>query len=117
MLKQTFSNYKTQIEKGELLQVIENFYADDISQIENDSPPIIGKAVLADMEIKNLSSVHSVGIEIPTWLVDEEQGLAMGEMVIHFDSKKNGRQVLTEAFLQRWMNGKIVFQKFYYKSL
>jgi hypothetical protein len=57
-----------------------------------------------------------VDIKIPTWLVDEEQGLAMGEMVIHFDSKKKGTQVLTEAFLQRWENGKIVFQKFYYKS-
>ena len=99
MLKQTFLTYKTQIEKGKLLQVIENFYADDISQVENYNPPIVGKTVLTDMEIKNLSRVNSVDIKIPTWLIDEEQGLAMGEMVIHFDSKKNGQQVLTEAFL------------------
>jgi hypothetical protein len=37
-------------------------------------------------------------------------------MVIHFDTKKRGKLLLTEAFLQRWEGGKIVFQKFYYKT-
>ncbi len=117
MLKQTFSNYKTQLENGELLQVIENYYADDMVQVENNNAPIIGKAVLTEMEIKSLAGVHSVEIKIPTWLVDEEQGLAMGEMVNSFDSKKMGKQVLIEAFLQRWVGGKIVFQKFYYNKV
>jgi hypothetical protein len=115
MLKKTFATYKAQLEKGEILQVIEGFYADDIAQVENNDAPIVGKTILTEMEIKNLAGVHSVEIKIPTYLVDEAQGMAMGEMVIHFDSKKSGKQVLTEAFLQHWKEEKIVFQKFYYK--
>ena len=114
MLKQTFATYKVQLEKGELLQVIETFYAADIAQVENNDAPIVGKTVLTEMEIKNLAGVHSVDIKMPTYLIDEEKGWAMGEMVIHSDSKKSGKQVLTEAFLQHWKDGKIVFQKFYF---
>ncbi|MBL7814030.1 MAG: hypothetical protein JNL70_03410 [Saprospiraceae bacterium] len=115
MLKNIFLDYKKQIEQDSPLQVIERFYDDEISQVENTGTPIVGKNVLKELEINNLSKVNSVEIQITTWLVDEEQGLAMGEMVIHFDSKKAGPQVLVEAFLQRWRDGKIVFQKFYYK--
>ena len=117
MLKQTFANYKTQLENGELLQVIETYYADDMVQVENDNAPILGKAALTQMEIKSLAGVHSVEIKIPIWLVDDQQGLVMGEMINSFDSKKMGKQVLTEAFLQRWVEGKIIFQKFYYNKV
>jgi hypothetical protein len=116
MLKEIFLDYKKQLEKGDMLQIIDHFYGDNIHQIENNNAPIIGKSVLKQMEIDNLAGVNSVNIALPTWLVDEEKGLAMGEMVIHFDSKKSGKLLLTEAFLQHWENGKIVLQKFYYKS-
>jgi len=41
----------------------------------------------------------------------------MGEMNISFDSKRHGRKKLHEAFVQHWKDGKIEYQKFYYKEI
>lgn len=36
--------------------------------------------------------------------------LVMGEMFIRMDSKKFGKKKLEEAFIQKWVDGKIIYQ-------
>jgi hypothetical protein len=104
------------LEQGDYLMAIDRFYDDKIIQVENGGDPLHGKARLRDQEKANLDNVHSVEIQITNVVVDEEQGLVWGEMVIHFDSKKSGRKKLSEAFMQHWRDGLIVRQQFYYKG-
>lgn len=111
------TKYKALMEKGAFLQVIDQFYHEDIRQKENSEPSVKGRATLRDMEVKNLNGVHSVELEITSMVVDENQQKVMGEMNIRFHSKKHGWKKLEEAFVQQWEAGKIVNQRFYYHAI
>jgi ketosteroid isomerase-like protein len=115
-LTKTVADYLALFEKGDNLLLIDLFYADDMQQVENDEPPTIGKAVIKAKEEKNLHSVTSFEQKIVSLVIDEAKSMVMGEMLVFFDSKKYGPKKLFEAFIQHWKDGKIVYQKFYYKS-
>jgi hypothetical protein len=114
MLQQQVQAYKQLLESGNTLAVIEQYYADDIYQQENDEETIRGRQRLLDLEKQSLEKIRELVIRIPTLLVDEAQQLVMGEMMITFYHKTEGLKYLKEAFLQQWENGKIVKQQFYY---
>lgn len=111
------TKYKALMEKGAFLQVIDQFYHEDIKQKENNEPSVKGRTTLRDMEVKNLNGVHSVELEIISMVVDENQQKVMGEMNIRFHSKKHGWKKLEEAFVQQWEGGKIINQRFYYHAI
>lgn len=116
-LSELIKQYKILIEKGESLEVIDKFYDDDIMQIENNSDPVGGKQRLLELEKKNIAGVYSFGLTISSMVVDEVLQKVMGEMIVQFDSKKNGKKVIHEAFVQQWQNNKIIQQRFYYGSI
>jgi ketosteroid isomerase-like protein len=115
-LSELVAEYKMLLENGENLKVIEQFYADDIIQIENNSDPVKGKTEITAFEKSNIEGVNWFEQKIDTLIVDEIQKLVMGEMTILFDSKKMGKKKLQEAFIQKWDSGKITYQRFYYKE-
>ncbi len=114
--KEMLMEYRRLMEAGDTLEVIERFYDDDIEQQENYDASIKGKHVLLQLEKDNIERVHSFQIKIHNLLAEAETGRVLGEMEIRFDSKKNGRKILEEAFVQRWRQGKIIYQRFYYKD-
>lgn len=105
------------LESGNTLAVIEQYYAEDIYQQENDEETIRGRQRLLELEKQSLEKIRELVIRIPTLLVDEGQQLVMGEMMITFYHKTEGLKYLKEAFLQQWENGKIVKQQFYYRGI
>ncbi|MEZ5039584.1 MAG: nuclear transport factor 2 family protein [Saprospiraceae bacterium] len=115
--KEKIAKYRALMEKGAFLQIIDEFYHEDIRQIENNEPAIEGKLSLREMEEKTLEGVHSVELEISSLVADEDQQMVMGEMLIHFHSKKHGWKRLREAFVQQWKEDKIIYQRFYYKEI
>jgi len=124
-MKKEFNHYRQLLEQpGEFeqkskdyLELIDKYYADDIFQIENSSEPIRGKERLREMEHKNLDGVHSVETKLNNVVMDEENGLVWGEMVVRFDSKKSGLLRLEEAFFQKWVKEKIQSQRFFYSKM
>ncbi len=114
--KEMLMEYRMLMEAGDTLEVIERFYDDDIEQQENYDASIKGKHVLLQLEKDNIERVHSFQIKVHNLLAEAETGRVLGEMEIRFDSKKNGRKILEEAFVQRWRQGKIIYQRFYYKD-
>jgi len=113
-LQSRFEVYQKLLEEGAFMQIIEEFYSEDIIQIENMASPLKGKALLHQQEEKNIEGVNSVDVKINNKVIDSSQGLVMGEMFINFDSKKKGKTRIEEAFIQKWEDGKIVYQRFYY---
>lgn len=111
------AKYKALMEKGAFLQVIDNYYHEAIKQKENSEPSVKGRSTLREMEEKNLDGVHAVELEILSMVIDEEQEMVMGEMLIRFHSKKHGWKKLAEAFIQKWEDGKIIYQRFYYHAI
>jgi len=89
-LPATVARYRELLEKGDNLLLIDQLYAEDIQQVENDEAPVIGKPVIRAMEKNNLNGVNSLEQKIVSLLIDEATGIVMGEMEIFFDSKKYG---------------------------
>jgi hypothetical protein len=117
MLREQVDQYKQLLEQGDTIAVIEQFYHDDIYQLENDEETIVGKQRLLELERQSLEKVRDLILRVPTIVVDEEQQIVMGEMMITFYHKTGGLRFLKEAFVQQWENGKIVKQQFYYRAI
>jgi len=117
MLRELVDRYKQLLEQGDTIAVIEQFYDDNIYQLENDEETIVGKQRLLDLERQSLEKVNELILRIPTLVVDEEQQVVMGEMMITFYHKTGGLRFLKEAFIQHWENGRIVKQQFYYRGI
>jgi hypothetical protein len=114
--KETVTEFKLLLAKTPSLEMMHIYYADDIVQIENDEPAIVGKDVIMKMEKENLSKIIWHKESIITMLIDEEKQIVMGEMLIQFETKKHQKKKLEEAFIQHWQNGQIKYQRFYYKQ-
>ena len=113
-LKARVYHYKQLLEQGANMAVIDQYYDEQISQLENDQTLIVGKQQLRDLEAENLAKVTALQQQITSLVVDENQELVMGEMTIRFTSKQGGTKQLNQAFVQRWKAGKIFTQRFYY---
>jgi|GEM_PF-415691 len=113
-LPELTNQYRRLLENGENLAVIDAFYDEEIVQVENDEAPLSGRHALRRLETQNLAKVSACRQRITTLLVDERQGIVMGEMTIVFTGKMSGPRKLNQAFVQHWRNGKIVYQRFYY---
>ncbi len=98
-------------------QIIDSFYEDNIIQIENCGNPIKGKQKLYEMENQNIDGVNSLRTKINEEIFDSKTGTVWGQMIINFDSIENGKKRIEEAFIQKWLNGKIVYQRFFYGQM
>ncbi len=110
------ADFQELITKGKTLEAIEKYYADDIHVQENADAPRVGKQLALTHEKANIERVKSFKIDIKTSVADDNQGLVLGEMAIEFETLKGEVKHLEEAFVQRWKDGKIVFERFYYNS-
>jgi len=121
-MKNTFSDYQQLLEKEgdkeqkrkDYFQILDKYYDDNIIQIENSGEPIKGKDKLIALEHKNFDRVDGVKSQIKDVVIDEESGIVWGQMIINLNSKKIGNKRIEEAFIQKWSNGKIYYQRFFY---
>jgi sulfate adenylyltransferase subunit 1 len=109
------TDFQNLISEGKTLEAIEKYYADNVQLQENSDAPRVGKTVALAHEKGNMERVKYFKINIKSSVLDETQGLVMGEMNIDFENLKGVKIEMNEAFVQRWENGKIVFERFYYK--
>lgn len=115
-LAHTFAAYVELLSTGSFTAAIVEYYHEDIVQFENDDEPTVGRDNLLAAERAAEKRIRSAEIAINDAVVDEARGLAWGEMRIHFVSTEGVEQRLREAFRQRWRDGRIVEQRFYYKG-
>lgn len=109
--------YKQLTEQGNSIAVIDRFYDDEIIQVENNEAPMQGKMQLLELEKASIERVYSFNLQITSIIIDEEHQKVMGEMLVKFNSKKNGKRKFHEAFLQHWQHDKIIYQRFYYGAI
>jgi hypothetical protein len=115
-LKHHVDAYIKLLTKGHFAEVIDVYYHPEITQIENYDPPVVGKERLRQIELDNLDRIAQVNCKVLSYAVNEKNGLVMGEMYIEFTSKRLGKMLLEEAFVQKWKDGKILYKRFYYKD-
>jgi ketosteroid isomerase-like protein len=103
------------VEAGRIPEAIEEFYGDETVMQENRQPPTVGKAANLEREKAFAASVdrwHEVRAR--TVAVDGDQVFI--EWVFDYTTKEGQRIRMEEIARQRWRDGRIVHERFYYDS-
>ena len=100
---------------GDILNAFEKYYADDVVMQENDAEPFKGKDVNRKREQEFVNSVeqfHSgtlVGAAV-------NGDISYSEWAYDVTFKGGKRVKLEQVAARRWKNGKVAYERFYYKG-
>ena len=112
-----FEAFVRLLHAGRFEQAISRFYDVNIVQVENGGQPVRGREALLAAERAAAKRVLEARIEVRDAVFDARRGLAWGEQQIRFTTLAGERKFLCEAFRQRWQDGVIVEQTFYYEAI
>ena len=107
------------LKKGEFVEGMEKFYADDAVNEEPTGTTTRGKLTIIENEKKILQQVKVYhGIEVKSVGVGEDDGKGNGvtfaEYKLSVDMKDGSKFNPDQVQVTRWKNGKAVHNKFYY---
>lgn len=116
-IKDKVNHLNAEILKGNILGVFEELYAENVVMQENSEAQRIGKTVNREYEEAFVNSIEEFhGAEIRSVNVNEEAGTSSVESFMDFTLKGYGRVTRSQVAVQKWENGKIVFERFYYSN-
>lgn len=101
--------------EGKILEGFEKFYAEDVVMQDNDYPARIGKEVNRQYEEAFVNGLTAFrGAKVVSTIISD--GIAVVEWWMDFTHKDYGERNYTQVAVQRWKNGQIVEEKFYYNN-
>jgi ketosteroid isomerase-like protein len=114
-LKELVTDLNSMILRGNALEAFEKYYAEDVVMQENELPPTIGKDANRERERDFFSKVVEFrGADVKAVAIGD--GVSMVEWFFDYTHKDWGRRAYHQVSVQRWKNGKIVNERFYYGS-
>jgi ketosteroid isomerase-like protein len=99
-------------ERGEFVEALEQFYADDATMQENGEPPRVGLPALIANEKRMLERARFDEKRAASFVVDGDR-VAIN-WVFGFVIEGAGRVRMDELAYQEWRGDKIVRERFYY---
>ncbi len=101
--------------EGKILEAFEKFYADDVVMQDNDYPAREGKDVNRQFEEAFVNGLTEFrGAKIINTIISDD--MAVVEWWFDYTHKDYGTRNYIQLSVQRWKNGKIVEEKFYYNN-
>lgn len=103
------------IKQGKIIEAMEKFYDPEVSMQENANPPTKGRAPNIEREKQFLAQVK-------TWKGYSVNAIAVAghtafvEAVMEFENTAGQNVRLEQVSVQRWKNGSIVHERFYYDA-
>ena len=105
-----------QVGKGQILEAFEQHYAEHIV-MEEPAGKREGKDACRAYEEQFVSNVQAFhGMEIKAMSEDEDKGKVFIEIEMDVTFKDGNRVLLEQVAVQKWEDGKIVHERFYYDS-
>jgi ketosteroid isomerase-like protein len=101
------------IQKGQIMEAMREFYADDVVMAENDAPPTVGLAANLEREQAFVDNTTWYGLELQNVAVGDDVSMVQWWMDFH-NTQYGARLAFTQVAVQRWRDGKIVDERFYY---
>lgn len=114
-LEQRLNDLFDYIRRGKVMEAMTEFYDKDVTMQENVNPPTIGLAANIEREKQVMSGVKE-------WKGFNVTASAAGHSVTFYECSMDfvttdGQLVHTEqVVVARWLNGKIVHERYYYDS-
>ena len=100
------------IQRGEVLDTFDRYYADDVVMSENGTEERIGKEQNRAYEQAFVDGVEFHGATLGRVIVDGEQ--AAIEWTFDLTPKGQSRVLQRQVAVQTWKNGKVVREDFYH---
>ncbi len=114
-LKESVAELNSLILDGRALEAFEKYYAEDVVMQENELPPTVGKDANRKRENEFFSNlVEFRGAEVKAVAVGD--GVTMVEWYFDYTHKEWGKRTYHQVAVQRWEDGKIIHERFYYGS-
>ncbi|HSN61030.1 MAG TPA: nuclear transport factor 2 family protein [Ferruginibacter sp.] len=114
-LKTSVEELNQMILEGKILEAFEKFYADDIVMQDNNYPQRVGKdenRIYEEAFVNGLTEFRGAKV-VNTLLSD---GIAVIEWWFDYIHIDYGVRNYNQVSVQRWKDGKIVEEKFYYNN-
>lgn len=109
----TLQAFAATVEANDHVGAIVNFYAPDALTRENNSPPIVGRDVLADKERRVLASVAGVKTtRLGPLLLDGDHTAICWRF--EFTGKDGKVRTMEEVAWQTWRGEQLVEERFFY---
>ena len=101
--------------EGKILDAFDKFYAEDVVMQDNNYPVREGKALNREYEEAFVGGLTEFrGAKVVNTLISDD--LAVVEWWFDYTHKDYGVRNYTQLAVQRWKNGQIVEEKFYYNN-
>lgn len=103
------------INQGKILEAMEEFYAEELEMRENSQPPTLGLIANIEREKQFLATVKEW--HWTKWhatAINEADGVAFLEYSFHFTNTDGQPVTYEQATVQRWVDGKIISERFYH---
>ena len=116
-LKARIDDLNRLVLEGKIMEAFEQYYAEDVVMQENELEPTVGKTANRSREQQFLDDLVAFrGAEVKSAAVDEERGVTMVEWFYDYTHREWGERTYHQVSVQRWEDGQIVHERFYYGS-
>lgn len=114
-IRSRVSDLLEHISSGKILEAMTEFYHDDAAMQENAKEPCVGLEKNIEREKEFLSNVKDFK-KFEAKAVGVDGDTALIESVMEFTAQDGSEVRLEQVSVQRWRDGKIAHERFYYDS-
>lgn len=111
--RETVEAFVAQVLRGEHVEAIGDWYADEASMQENQDPPRVGREVLMEGERRMLARQAEVRTELVSPVIVDGDRVAI-HWRFTFVSKKGHTASFEEIAWQEWRGDKVWRERFFY---
>lgn len=112
-LSTAFADIKALVLAGKAMEAFEKYYGPDVVMQENEQEPTIGKDANRQRELDFFSKVVEFrGAEVKT--VAFGDNVIISEWFLDYTHADWGKVTHDQVSVQRWEDGKVVHERFYY---
>jgi hypothetical protein len=115
-LKEKVEDLNNMVLSGQTMEAFEKYYHKEVSMQENNAPPTVGKDANREREIKSMGMIEAFhGAEVKGVAVGDDLSMVEWEMDVTY--KGAPRAKMAQVAVQRWADGQIINERFYYSSM
>lgn len=115
-LKEKTEDIYNMLGQGQLLEAFDKYYSENVVMAEPMGTRE-GKVACREYEVQFLNSIQEFhNMEVKAIASDEENGIVFHETSMDVTFKDGNRVHMEQTGVQRWENGQIVHERFYYSG-
>ena len=110
--RERVEDFIARVQRGQSLELMPEFYAEDATAQENGAPPRVGLATLMEHERQMLARMGTPRVQAPSFTVDGDW-VAIN-WVLEVALPDGGMLRIDEIAYQQWRGDKIAAERYYY---